>query len=372
MLHGEFSRGTSARQPFIDRWFPAPSLLAPQSIGVDISDSSVKWMGLASAAEGGFTVRTHGSLPIPAGVVVEGVVHDVLALTEVLKKVRMESKTAIAHAALPEEQGYVFSMYVPDGTAREQILRLVEFEFEGRVPIPASAAVYDYDVILESTPEGTQIGVTVFPREIAEQYAAAFEAAGMTLASLEIEARSIGRAIDDAAKDAYVTLLVDFGRARTGFAVLKCGVPIFTSTVEFGNDAAAERIMEKFKISADDLERIRNDEGLAAEGEHAPIREEFLKTATGLADEIGKYFHFWDTRRDDRGERVTPVGAVMLVGGSANMKGLVDLVASKVQARTERGDIWQHILSFDTEIPPIDRRTSLQFATAAGLSLRGV
>jgi type IV pilus assembly protein PilM len=329
-------------------------------------------MGLSPAAGGGFFVRTHGSLPVPRGVVVEGVVHDVSALAEVLKKVRQESKTNIAHAALPEEQGYVFSMYVPDGTARDQILRLVEFEFEGRVPIPANIAIYDYDVILEATPEGTQIGVTVFPKEIVDQYTAAFEAAGFFLASLEIEARSIGRAIDDAAKDAYVTLLVDFGRARTGFAVLKCGVPIFTSTVEFGNDDAVQRIMERFNMSADELERIRNNEGLMAEGEHAPIREEFLKMATGLADEITKYYHFWDTRRDDRGERVTPVGAVILVGGSANMKGLVDFVASKVRARTERGDIWQHILSFDTVIPPIDRRTSLQFATAAGLSLRGI
>jgi hypothetical protein len=36
------------------------------------------------------------------------------------------------------------------------------------------------------------------------------------------------------------------------------------------------------------------------------------------------------------------------------------------------GDIWQRICNFDEYIPPIDRRTSLEFATAAGLALRGM
>lgn len=372
MRHEDFVRGSLAPLSFAERWFPMPSLLAPRAIGVDISDASVKWMGLTPDPAGGFKVATHGSLSIPEGAVVEGAIRDPKVLTEVLKEVRTQSRVSVAHAALPEEQAYVFNMHVPDGTPREQVLRLIEFEFEGRIPIPPSDAVYDYDIILEATPEGTQIGVTVFPKEIAHDYANTFAAAGFQLASLEIEARSIGRAIDDGARDSYVTLLVDFGRARTGIAVLKCGIPIFTSTVEFGNDAATKRLAEQLKLTDKQIELIRNDEGLFAEGEHAALKAEFQKVAAGLADEIVKYFHFWDTRRDEGGERVTPVGAVTLVGGSANMKGLVDLIAGKVQARTERGNIWRHILSFDKTVPPIDRRNSLQFATAAGLSLRGV
>lgn len=372
MRHDDFVQNSLAPLTFVERWFPLPTLLVPRSIGVDISDASVKWMGLTPDPAGGFAIATHGSLSIPPGAVVEGVIRDPKVLTEVLKEVRAQSRASVAHAALPEEQAYVFNMHVPDKSPREQVLRLIEFEFEGRVPIQPNAAVYDYDIILENSPEGTQIGVTVFPKEIAHEYAATFEAAGFQLASLEIEARSIGRAVDDGARDAYVTLLVDFGRARTGIAVLKCGIPIFTSTVEFGNDAATKRLMEQFKLTEKEIEFIRNDEGLFAQGEHAAMKEEFQKIAAGLADEIVKYFHFWDTRRDEGGERVTPVGAVTLVGGSANMKGLVDLIAGKVQARTERGNIWRHILSLDKAIPPIDRRNSLQFATAAGLSLRGI
>jgi type IV pilus assembly protein PilM len=356
----------------VERWFPVPALLLPRSIGVDISDVSVKWIGLIPVARGGYEVATHGSLPIPNGAIQGGAIKDIAAVAAVLRQVRITSKVSHAHAALPEEEAYVFSMYIPSGTPREQAMRLIEFEFEGRVPIPIAEAVYDFDIISEEDSKGTQIGVTVFPKRLAEQYATIFAEAGFELVSLEIEARSIGRAIDDGAHDEYVTLLVDFGRARTGFAVLKRGIPIFTSTVEFGNDLATSRAREKSALSEEEIQHIRNDEGLFATGEHAALRTEFEATALGLAGEVVKHFHFWDTRRDEHGERVTPVGAVALVGGSANMKGLVDLISGKVQAPTTRPDIWRHILDFNETIPPIDKRTSLQYVTAAGLALRGV
>ncbi len=357
---------------YIARWFPTPAFLVPHAIGVDISDTSVKWIGLQRSDKGGYMLRTHGSLPIPSGVIIAGSIRDVPALATVLQEVRKQSGASCAHAALPEEEAYVFSTHVPDGTPRDQVLRLVEFEFEGRVPITPDAAVYDFDVIEEHTEEGMRIGVSVFPKEQARQYAQAFALAGMTLLSLEIEARSIGRVLDEDSGETSVTLLVDFGKARTGFAVLKHGVPIFTSTVEFGNEAGTAEIRRQSSLSDAQIEHIRNDEGLFAQGEHESMKKEFEKVANGLAEEILKHFRFWDTRRDEHGERVTPVDRVVLVGGSSNMKGLVDLIASKVQARTERADIWKHILDTDVTVPPIDKRTSLQYATAAGLALRTV
>ncbi len=67
---------------------------------------------------------------------------------------------------------------------------------------------------------------------------------------------------------------------------------------------------------------------------------------------------------------MTPVGKIVLVGGSANVHGLPEYIAARVQAPVVRGNIWRHICRFDDYIPPIDRRMSLKFATAAGSALR--
>jgi Tfp pilus assembly PilM family ATPase len=67
---------------------------------------------------------------------------------------------------------------------------------------------------------------------------------------------------------------------------------------------------------------------------------------------------------------MTPVSHVVLVGGSANLRGLPEYIAGRVQAPCVLGDIWDRVSDFDSYIPPIDRRTSLQYATAVGLALR--
>jgi Tfp pilus assembly PilM family ATPase len=65
------------------------------------------------------------------------------------------------------------------------------------------------------------------------------------------------------------------------------------------------------------------------------------------------------------------VGRVLLVGGSANLEGLPSFIAAKVQTVVDRGNVWNNVATFDSYIPPIDFRTSMQYATAIGLALRG-
>ncbi len=358
----------------LTRWFPTPKIMTPAAAGIDISDASVKWLVLDRSASS-FRVRSHGEVEIPGGVVEGGVVRNVEALSEVLKLVKQKlGGISCAHAALPEESAYVFSMRVPPSTPRDQVLRMIEFEFEGRVPISPSAAVYDFNPLHSSGAEDQgEIAVVVFPRDITEAYVAAFELAGLSLLSLEVEASSIARAISNGEENEPITLLVDFGRARTGFAVVNKGHPIFTSTVEVGGDAITRALMETSSMTKGDAENFKNDHGLVTpEAAGAKAAEIITKTATALADEVARHYHYWDTRRNEHGDRMTPVGQIVLVGGNANMHGLAEFIAGRVQAPTKKGDVWHRIASFDEYIPPISRPQSFQYATAIGLALRGM
>jgi type IV pilus assembly protein PilM len=353
--------------------FPTPPLLLPRAGGVDISDSSIKW--LAFSERGGVRrVQTYGEIALDPGIVVSGAVQDVKGLATALKEVKKElGSISCAHAALPEELAYVFGMHIPYGTSRDQALKMIEFEFEDRVPIPPSAAVYDYNPLAQDGLVSDEVAVVVFPRDVAEAYVAAFEAANITLLSLEIEARSIARAVSSGKPDEPITLLVDFGRARTGFAVLKYGLPIFTSTVGVGGEVMTQTLIQRLSMTPEEAELFKNEQGLlSGQGQNAEGIEIVSGTASALSDEVLRHYRYWDTRRNEHGERMTPVGRVLLVGGSCNLKGLPDYIAGRVQAPTERGEVWRHVASYDDYIPPIDRQHSLQYATAIGLALRGM
>ena len=368
------SRKYSSFAHLFSRYFPTPKLLSPLSAGIDISDTSIKWIVIAPRKHGN-EVISHGMESIPEGIVEKGTVLDGRVLAETLKTVkeRMGGVTR-AHAALPEEAAFVFSMHVPEQSAHDQIMSMIEFELENRVPLSPKDAVYDFNVIMEHDEGlGEEIGVVVFPRELSESYALVFESAGIELLSLELEARSIARAISSGLPDEPTTLSVDFGRERTGFAVLKRGIPIFTSTVEVGGEPMTRALMEKLSLSPEAAQIFKNDQGLFADGgAKSSGAEPLIATASALSDEVAKHYHYWDTRRNDKGEHMTPIGKILIVGGTANLRGLTDYLSSRVQAPTYLPNVWQNVCSFDDYIPPIDNKESLRYATAIGLALRGI
>ena len=355
------------------RYFPAPRLLIPRSAGIDITDGSIKWVTLR---DDGRIIRvdSFGQYDLPAGVVVHGAVRDVRALGNALIEIKKKLKGIThAHAALPEEGAYAFDMHVPMNSSHEEMLHMVEFELEGRVPVPISQAVYDFDPIVTTGEGDIEIGAVVFSKDLATGYVHSFEAAGLSLLSLELEARSIGRAVF-APGDEAIALLVDIGKERAGFAILKHGIPIFTSTVEAGGGEMTKIVKEGLGLKDDhEVELFKNEQGLLATDPRAQeVKARLEKVADAIAQEVARHYRFWDTRRNDHGERVTPVSKVYLVGGSANLRGLAEYVAGRVHAQTERPNVWRNIASFDDYIPPIDRRASLQFVTAVGLALRGL
>lgn len=367
-----FSKGARHIAEALSQWFPAPEILEPRSVGVDISDASIKWIAFSPGKPGSRRVLSWGHEALEQRIVASGVVYDIPALARALAQMKKQlPHIHCAHAALPEEAAFVFNMKVPSDSSRAQILNMIEFELETRVPIAPAEAVFDFNRIeaAQGTPE-MEIGVVVFPRELAQSYAAAFDAAGITLLSLELEARSIARAVSDPS-DESIALLVDFGGTRTGFAVIKQGIPIFTSTVDVGGDSITSALEKKLGLTPEEVDTWKNEQGLTPEGETRSAALEAISGITSaLGDEVARHYRYWDTRRDDRGARVTPVARVLLVGGSANLKGLVDYISGRVQAAAERPDVWQNVCTFDEYIPPIDRHTSLEYSTAIGLALR--
>ncbi len=146
------------------RWFPVPKLLLPPAAGVDITDASVKWLSFKEGPKG-MRISSCGNQTLPQGLVERGAVKDPHGLAEVLKEVKKKSGCAFAHGALPEEDAYVFSMHVPPKSSRAQVMNMIEFELEARVPIPPSQAVYDFDTVAMRDDSGEEIAVSVFPRD---------------------------------------------------------------------------------------------------------------------------------------------------------------------------------------------------------------
>ena len=115
---------------------PPPQFLQMTTLGVDISDTSLKYVLLHPDRTSGrqLELRQWGDIDIPPGVLERGQVSDVTALGTVLKELREKTGARLVRVSLPEERAYIFETEIAASTSAKEIRGQVEFRLEENVP----------------------------------------------------------------------------------------------------------------------------------------------------------------------------------------------------------------------------------------------
>jgi type IV pilus assembly protein PilM len=356
----------------IHRVFPPPQYISFPSVGVDISDTSLKYVQFdrARARDVNLQLKYWGDIDIPVGVIERGNVHDVAKLTQVLKEVRQRTKCEYVRVSLPEERAYLFETSIGRNTPRKDIRGcLLEFKLEENVPLSPRDAYFDYDVVGTNT-QGNEIrvAVAVYARDTINNYYEACMGARVIPLSFEIEAQAIARAsVDTRLSGTY--MIVDFGKTRMGVGIVHKGVLMYTSTIDVaGQHMSASMRAVLGDLPESELTKIKNTKGIVNTKDNAVVYEALKGAAHTIADELGIRIHYWHTRDIDRGER--QIQKIILCGGSANLFGLPEYLTEELTIPTERATVWQNAFALDTFVPPIGRKYSYGYATAIGLALK--
>lgn len=356
----------------IQRVFPPPRYMAFPSVGIDISDTSLKFIQFerVHAHDTNLALSHWGDIDVPAGVVERGNVHDVAKLTAALKEVKVSSGAQYVRVSLPEERAYLFETSVPGHISRKEIRGQLEFKLEENVPLSPRDAYFDYDIVGKDTATGElRVAVAVYARDTINNYYDACVGADLLPLSFEIEAQAIARAsVNTNLSGTY--MIVDFGKTRMGVGIVHKGVLMYTSTIEI---AGQQMSAEMRKVLGDkpesELTEIKNTRGLFNSTENALVYNALKGFADTIAEELGVRMHYWHTRDIDRGER--QIKKIVLCGGSANLFGLPEYLTASLGVPAERAEVWQNAFSLETFIPPITRKYSYGYATAIGLALKG-
>lgn len=357
--------------PLFDRLLPAPKFLSMPSVGIDISDTSLKYMGFTPDRNNAdqFHLDVWGEITIPDGVLQFGDVLDVEALAEVLRKLKKKIKTNFVRLSLPEEKAYIFETEIKATTPAAEIRGLLEFRLEENVPIAAKDAIFDYQ-ILPSTNDSRslRVVVTAYAREVIEKYYQATEKVGLIPVSFELEAAAMVRSVLPN-KSEGAQLLVDFGRNRTGIGIVYNGALVYTSTIDYGGYQLSQVLRKVLgDKTEEELTAVKNSQGIISGVKDTAVAEALLSTVSVIRDEISRRIQYWhgqDYKKADR--RIT---SIILAGGSANLRGLPEYFTETLFIPTKRANVWQNAFSYDDFVPPIDLQHSYSYATVIGLALK--
>lgn len=316
------------RKSFFDL-FPPPRYLETPYVGLDISDDALRFVEFEHNY-GRLRLKRHGEKLLPKGLVTAGYVNNSQALGKILGDLQKEFHLKYVSTALPDEKTYMFDTDVTRGD--ESVMReSIEFKIEDNVPIPIAEAIFDYNLLPDNSKSDTvPVVVSVAPEQVARAYTDVLAMGGLTPIVLEVESRSIARAVIEK-DDMRAYLVINIEKDKTGLYIVCDGVVRFTSVV----------------LNTIDTKRV----------------------IPALAKEIEKIFDYWETHKPSAGQSSKKIEKIIVCGGTLPDAQNVELLEPILKTKVAVGNVWVNAFSLDQSIPDISYSDSLRFANAVGLAL---
>ncbi len=208
-------------------------------VGLDLGHSSIKIIELESDR-----LTRWAMIDLPRGTIHNGIIRDIPTVAVHMRRALAVAKVAArtVHMAVSGAACFIRRLTLPDLSPRE-LHRIVRWEAERLLPYPFAESVVDYRVLGASgnRREGRlELLIVAVRAEIVQQYAAAAEAAGLRIATLDVKPLVRLRACRRYFQPPGV-LLIGLGSQSIEFTgVDELGLA-FTRTVPTGADTSAER-----------------------------------------------------------------------------------------------------------------------------------
>ena len=357
-------------QSFFYRLFPPPNFLRMPICGIDISDESVHIAEIKQTSKGR-VVKKYDKCLIPAGLIKSGRVKDVPKLKEFFTQIRKKYKLQFINVSLPEQHGYVVVMRIPKMKPSE-IYGSLELQIEEHVPIPAKEAVIAYDIVQRDGDNKDlafiELNVSIYPREILDEYINVFDGTGLIPLRFEIEAHAVARAVVPKG-DKGTFMILDFGKTRTGITIVSREAVQFTSTVSVGGDTLTRAIARDFSIDFDKAEKLKKEKSFLTGNGDQEILLALMPAVSALKSEVSKHYQYWNMHNNSFGKKRPKIDSILLCGGLTNLSGFPDYLALNLHADIRAANVFVNVNSFENYIPDIPFKKSLQYATSIGLVL---
>lgn len=355
----------------------ANRVITAPAIGIDISDRTVKFIQFAEK-DSRLEVSDYGGALMERNIVADGEIKKPRALIDALCGLRIAGsglwRDRFVVASLPEEKSFLRIIKVPR-VKLDEVENKIRWELEGNIPLPPEDVYFDYEIMPggEALADHFDVLTAACPKTIVESYVEVLRGAGMIPLALEVEAQSLARALIDRANPKDSRIIVDIGASRTSFVLISKGNIALTSTIALSGAGFHKLIGATLGVSLEEAEKIKQRVGLRRDLYEGKVGDALKPVLTELIREIEKHIEYYSSRISGLHENPKDISAIVLTGGEATLIGLDAFLAKALRKPVLIGDAFQAIRARRPGyIPPLSRRESLQFTTAAGLAMRSI
>ena len=311
------------------------------SIGLDIGTHSIKLVKLRKTAKGVFPTNfAVKELPLEAsaGVIAEKV-------KELFRDENIKSRKVTIGVSGP--QVAIRRISVPL-MPKKELKEAVRWEAEKFISFPLEKAIVDFQLLGETTEEGTKkldLIVAAAEKEFIENHLAVIKDAGLKPIGVGIIPHALRHCMQmiPGAKEG-VNALIDIGAAKTSINIVKENRLQFTREITTAGNDFTEAIQEAATSEGTTLdfaeaEEIKKEYGIpgekdieGAKGHVPPQKMSFVirPVLERLISEINRSFEFYKSRSKEK-----DIERIFISGGGAKLKGLKEYLADQLRTGVE-------------------------------------
>lgn len=339
-------------------------------LGLDIGSHTIKLIQLQKKDKG-YWLQTAGLAPTPAKGMISDAKADLEALSVIIKKLVIDTKTDIlqVNASLPES--LIFSRVIEMPILSEaELSTAIKWEAEQYIPMPLSEVRLDF-AILNSTQKGgdnkeskMEVLLVAAPLTLIEKYRSVLEMSGLEPVSLEPEIIAITRSL--VGENKTTTLVINLGAATTDISIVHSGTLVFTRSIVSGGEALARAVAKEMNFELLQGEEYKRTYGLEEDKLEGKVLAAIKPIFDTIIEEIKKAVNFYQGKYPQE-----PIKVVSLCGGTAKLPGLVMYVAQNLNIETQIGNPLALINKDIKSFPKIDQEGPV-FAVAIGLAMKEI
>ena len=229
-------------------------------VGLDIGSSSLKLAEVISTSNG-YVLNQFYQIPLPKGIIVEGVLADARELSLRVKELFKDSGLRRRGIATSLSGNSVIVKKVTFAQMDEAELRdLIRDEGGKYLPFDNMDDVnYDFQILgdNEFNPNQMEVIIVAAKKDIVNGYLDALLDAGLNVLIMDVDSFALETMYE--ANYEYesneIIIIVNIGASITNINVIKSGMSIFTRDFTLGGNSITEALQEKYRISFEEAEK---------------------------------------------------------------------------------------------------------------------
>ena len=304
-------------------------------VGLDIGSSSLKLAEIITTSNG-HVLNRFLQIPLPKGIIVEGVLTDAKALSLKIKELFHGSGCKNRGIATSLSGNSVIVKKVTFAQMDETELReMIRDEAGKYLPFDNMDDVnYDFQILGENEFNPNQMDVVIVAAKKADvnNYLDAITSAGLDVTIMDVDSFALETMYEAnyEFQGNEIVVIINIGASITNINVIKGGMSIFTRDFTMGGNSITEGLLEKYRVSFEDAEKMKVEGIPGSNQDNSELKTTILELAEPVCAEIERSIDYF--RSTFGGEYIKHV---FLAGGSAKIQGLAANLTQRLNVATE-------------------------------------